>query len=241
MGKNTVNKVRLIKEALGIDTAELARNLKLPYMTVKNWEERNSLPKMDKAVNFEKYIPNFNPAYFISNDADMFKDTQTGNGKETDKQTPPRGSQALNLPIYSRIAAGVPVQVWDKPDEFIEISHDVLKKLKTKDVFAFKIAGDSMIPRFRENDIVITRKLDLDNRERPKERDFVVSVFKYEQGTSEANLKLFKWRNKEKKEFVLDSLNAYEPSPPIIGTFKDIRYMFKVYLLLSEISYNEKT
>ncbi len=144
-------------------------------------------------------------------------------------------SRSVN--VYGRVAAGVSVPLWDNHEMTIEISHPLLNKLK-KELFGFMVTGDSMLPRFRKDDILITKKLNIDDKELPKDRDFVVTVFKNTTGTSEANVKLFSWKGKSKKEFILSSVNPYVQ--PKFHNMKEVRYMFKVYLVISEISYNEK-
>jgi len=232
-----MNKVKQIREALDMDTAEFARLLGIPYMTVKNWELDNRLPKSDRITLFGKKIPNFNVDFFYKNNAEMFLNGHINTQQASESRIIYRNNAVRSVPVYGKVAAGLTVALWDNKEMTIEISHPVLNKIK-KEVYGFIVIGDSMLPRFRKDDILITRKLDLENRERPKDRDFAVTVFKNESGTSEANIKLFSWKDKKKKEFILSSINAYHP--PSIHNFREVRYMFKVYLAISEISYNEK-
>lgn len=233
-----MNKVKQIRESLNMDTAGFARLLGIPYMTVKNWENDSRIPKSDRIALFGKKIPNFNVEFFYKDNAEMFL-TGNSNVPSSAAIKPVYGTNTIrSVPVFGKVAAGLTVPLWDNKEMTIEISHPVLCKIK-KDIYGFLVTGDSMLPRFRKDDILITRRLDLDNRERPKDRDFVVTVFKNESGTSEANTKLFNWKDKKKKDFILSSINAYHP--PTLHNFKEIRYMFKVYLAISEISYQEKT
>lgn len=236
-----MNKVKQIRDALELNNAKFAEKLDVPYMTVVNWVNNGTEPKDDYKKIFAKKIDKFNIAYFYDDNAPMFIEktklpSMVGEGTKSSYGS----SKPYSVPVYGRVAAGVSIALWDNAETTIEITHDVLKKLK-KDIYGFLVTGDSMLPRFRKDDILITKKLDLANDEHPKDRDFIVTVFKYENETSNANIKLFNWRNKDKKEFILSSLNTYERSAPHIDTMKNVRHMFRVHLVLSEINYHEKT
>jgi SOS-response transcriptional repressor LexA len=143
------------------------------------------------------------------------------------------GLKPKNINIYNKIAAGNPIETWDNPLYMVNISHPMLSKVKGQ-LFGFEVKGDSMIPRFRESDIVITKRLFLDD-EKPKNRDFVVTFFMDDFGLTQANLKLFNWVKKSKEDFILSSLNTYYE--PTIHNIKEVRYMFKIYLTVSPVHY----
>lgn len=153
------------------------------------------------------------------------------------EDTAPYNSNTPSVNVYNKVSAGNPIEAWDNPQYDIYISHPSINKIKSRELFGFEIKGDSMTPRFREHDIVITKKLNLPV-ELPNDRDFVVTFFMDDFGTTQANLKLFNWANKEKKFFILSSLNTYYN--PTTHSIKEVRYMFKVYLTISPIHYKKE-
>lgn len=137
--------------------------------------------------------------------------------------------------IYTQIAAGKPFDVWDDILYEVGIDHPATNKEKGQ-LFGFEVKGDSMTPRFREGDVVIAKLLN-SPIEMPRNREFIVTVFKSRHGSdSQANLKLFKWIKKN-EDFILSPLNTYQDITT--HNVKDVRYFFKVLLTISEHHYKK--
>lgn len=219
---NFGEKLKLFREINGYNTVNsFAVFLGIPNSDLYKYEKNRVNPGRKFIERIKAKFPDFNEAYFFSEDAPMFK-SQIQKPAESE-------SNARIINIYERVAAGQPVALWDNPIDAIEISHPAINK--RKNLFGFLVGGESMLPRFRNGDYVITQKLNLPE-ELPRNKDFIVTVFKDE---SEANLKLFKWLNK--KEFLLIPLNTlYEPT---MHSIKDIAYMFRVYLVISPVDYRK--
>lgn len=66
-------------------------------------------------------------------------------------------NKTLQIPVLGTIKAGVPIEAQQNILEYIEIPIEWLKG--DKEFFALKISGDSMYPKYLENDIVIFEKL----------------------------------------------------------------------------------
>jgi len=216
-----MNKITELLKELNLNKNQLSNLIGVSSGLLNEYEKGIKNPGRKFIEKLKAKIPNLNEAYFFSDDAPMFK-TQ-----ETVVSHP-----ANSIKIYERVAAGQPIILWDEPIDIVEITHPILKK--RKDLFGFLVSGDSMLPRFHNGDYVITQKLNLPN-ELPRNRDYIVTVFR---DSSEANLKRFQWLNKSKGNFLLIPLNSlYETSQ---HNLKDVSYMFRVYLNISQIDYKKE-
>jgi len=65
--------------------------------------------------------------------------------------------KGIKIPVLSRVAAGIPIEMIEDILDYEEISEDMAKHGK---YFALKIQGDSMAPRIYNNDVVIVRQQD---------------------------------------------------------------------------------
>lgn len=66
---------------------------------------------------------------------------------------------AVNVPMYGSIAAGEPITIPEadvEPDHFIEVARDLIRAPKTRDLFALRVQGQSMIDALIDDgDIVV--------------------------------------------------------------------------------------
>ena len=65
--------------------------------------------------------------------------------------------KGIKIPVLSRVAAGIPIEMIEDILDYEEISGDMAKH---GEYFALKIQGDSMTPRICNNDVVIVRQQD---------------------------------------------------------------------------------
>ena len=65
--------------------------------------------------------------------------------------------KGIKIPVLSRVAAGISIEMIEDVLDYEEISEDMAKHGK---YFALKIQGDSMAPRIYNNDVVIVRQQD---------------------------------------------------------------------------------
>ena len=65
--------------------------------------------------------------------------------------------KGIKIPVLSRVAAGIPIEMIEDILDYEEISEDMAKHGK---YFTLKIQGDSMAPRIYNNDVVIVRQQD---------------------------------------------------------------------------------
>ena len=65
--------------------------------------------------------------------------------------------KGIKIPVLSRVASGIPIEMIEDVLDYEEITEDMSKHGK---YFALKIQGDSMTPRICNNDVVIVRQQD---------------------------------------------------------------------------------
>ena len=65
--------------------------------------------------------------------------------------------KGIKIPVLSRVAVGIPIEMIEDVLDYEEISGDMAKH---GEYFALKIQGDSMTPRICNNDVVIVRQQD---------------------------------------------------------------------------------
>lgn len=230
------NKIKELREYLGLNKNQFAKFFGMSSGLVNDYESGRTTPGLKIMKKLRETLRNkpgveYNDKFFFDEDEPVFPHKTK---IITPSQDVPLPDRIKNISVYGKIAAGHPITLWDEPIDKILIAHPTLEKLK-KDIFGFLCKGESMEPRIKNNDTVITKKINLEEGELPRDRDIIVSVFKNESMPSEGNVKIFDWVNKEKGEFILSSLNTYEK--PKYYKMKDIRYMFKVHLVISKVDY----
>lgn len=117
---------------------ELSKRLGVGTTSVYNWCNGIKTPRMDK-VDAMCQI-------FDCLRSDLMEDTQNMHNKETTK--------GIIIPIYGRVAAGIPLEMIEDIIDTEEISEDLAK---TGDFFGLVIKGNSMVPNICDGDVVIIR------------------------------------------------------------------------------------
>ena len=126
-------RIKLRREALGLSQEELAFML--------GYKSRSSINKIEKGANqlIQKKIKviadalNVTPNYIL--------------GIE-DEEAEPR-----TIPVYDRVAAGIPMEAIDNIIDFEEIPADW-----SGEYAGFRVKGDSMAPRILEGDYLIVKQ-----------------------------------------------------------------------------------
>lgn len=79
-------------------------------------------------------------------------------GYDTEKLPPaPSHTAGVRIPVYGRVAAGIPMEAIEDVEDYEEISHEMAAKGR---YIALTIHGKSMEPRMSEGDVVIVRLQD---------------------------------------------------------------------------------
>lgn len=131
---------------------QFAIKIDIPYTTVDSILKRGidnsnvgNVIKMCKALNLsiDKLLDN----------KDNFINLEFDNAQLVDVS-----SDTIQIPVLGTIKAGIAIEAQEDIIEYIDIPKSWLKGGKT--FYGLKISGDSMFPKYNENDIVIFEKTD---------------------------------------------------------------------------------
>lgn len=116
---------------------DLAIAMGCTYATVSNWVNGQRLPSMNAVKNIAKVMG-----------------VTTSQLLEGVAVPPDEGDKYL-IPVLGRVQAGIPVEAVEDIIDYEEIPEQMARQ---GEYFGLQIRGDSMTPRFCENDIVIVKK-----------------------------------------------------------------------------------
>lgn len=136
--------LRKLRIAKGLQQKELAPILNIKISTYCQYETGKRQPDYDTLKKIADYF-NVSIDYLI--------------GRDTSSE-PKKG---VKIPVYGRVAAGIPIDAIEDILDYEEITEDEAHK---GDFFALKIKGHSMEPTISHNDVVIVRRQpDVENGE----------------------------------------------------------------------------
>lgn len=126
----------------GLTQSDIGKIVNKGDSTVRMWELRNSEPDYDTIVILANYF-NVSVDYLL--------------GRETKSPSEERKSGGKWIPVYGRIAAGIPIEAIEDIIDYEELPEEMLKH---GEYIALQVKGDSMEPRISEGDTVIIRLQD---------------------------------------------------------------------------------
>lgn len=118
---------------------EVADAISVSPQTFNTWCQGIALPRMGKVQRLADY--------FNIEKSDLI-DEKNGLSNHPHRIGVP-------IPVYGRVAAGVPIEMIEDIIDTEEITEEMAR---TGEFFALQIHGDSMEPRMKEGDVVIVRK-----------------------------------------------------------------------------------
>lgn len=144
-----MNRMRELREEIGISMKEAARQLKMPYTTYVNYEKGFREPNSETLIDIADFFDtSIDYLLFKSNERRSSRDDTMPNNI-----IPMPGMR--KIPLIGSIACGAPILA----DEHIEDYIDIPKHIHAD--FALTCKGDSMInARIFDGDIVYIRKQD---------------------------------------------------------------------------------
>lgn len=136
--------VRFLRRRDGYSQETLARLLgytsNKSFTTIQKWESGVSTPPLNIFVRM---------AELFDVDLDDFAYVDLSDPLSASKSN----RYSLSVPVYGRIPAGIAVEAVEDIDGYIEIEGS--GKNAGRDFFALRIEGDSMLPEYRDGDIVL--------------------------------------------------------------------------------------
>lgn len=133
MGKN----ILFYMDKKGIERKDLAVALGVPYSSLTTWINGDAYPRIDKIELMANY--------FGCSKSDL-----------VEERGAVKGTKAIRIPVYGKVAAGIPLEMIEDITDYEEIPEEMLRG--GKEYFALTIRGDSMSPRMQDGDVVIVLK-----------------------------------------------------------------------------------
>ena len=143
MNINLGNNIKFLRERKKIDQQQLADILNVPRSTLACWENNIRTPKLEQIVKIAEY---FNTSLDI-----IYDNFDNGNLVDVD-------SDIIKIPVFGTIKAGIPIESQSDIIDYVEIPK--IWTRGAKKFYGLKISGDSMFPKYDENDIVIFEQND---------------------------------------------------------------------------------
>jgi len=138
--------IKYVREKRGLSQSKLAEMIDVNQTTIARWEDENRIPTIDKAIQ-------------VSSILNIPLDILVGKNLQIDNVEPVNiDSNIIKIPVFGTIKAGIPIESQSDIIEYVEIP-----KIWTrggKKFYGLKISGDSMFPKYNEDDIVIFEQND---------------------------------------------------------------------------------
>lgn len=146
MENNFATNLKHLRIQSGMTQEELAKKMDKDYSTIGKWELGQRSPIMTDVikiadifqVSLEKLIGSsmiYDNAEVVDIDSDIVK-----------------------IPVYGTIKAGIPIESQSDIIDYIDIPREWTRG--DKKFYGLKISGDSMYPKYNENDVVIFEQND---------------------------------------------------------------------------------
>lgn len=130
-----------IREQKGLSQNKLAEKIGVNQTTIARWEDDNRVPTIDNAIDVAEALD-------VSLPDLLGKDLRFNNA-----EVALIDSDIIKIPVFGTIKAGIPIESQNDIIEYVDIPKNWTKG--NKKFYGLKISGDSMFPKYNENDIVI--------------------------------------------------------------------------------------
>ena len=133
-----VNNLRYYMKIRGIEQNDIVNALDITASTVSDWVNGKKYPRVDSMQKLADYL------------GVVLSDLTSDSNDKTVK--------SVRMPVLGTIPAGIPIEAIEDIIDWEEIPIEMTKG--GKEYFALQIRGDSMYPRYEDEDVVIFRKQD---------------------------------------------------------------------------------
>ena len=138
--------IKYLRTQRGYSQEELAKALGYKsYTTITKWESGVSEPTLKMTNEIARFFD-----VSVNDLCYMHLESPSKSSKVTHRK-------GVVINVYSRVAAGIPLEMIEDIVDTEEIPEEMAK---TGQFFGLQIHGDSMEPRMKEGDVVIVRKQD---------------------------------------------------------------------------------
>lgn len=139
------NVLKALRNSRNLTQDELSKQLKISRSTIGMYESGARQPDFETLELIADFF-NVDIDYLLGRSAKTTYIPQESNCKK-----------GISIPVYGRVAAGIPLEMIEDIIDTEEIPEDMAR---TGEFFGLKIKGDSMAPDICNNDIVIVRQQD---------------------------------------------------------------------------------
>lgn len=141
MAEHLNNNVKHLRSIKGISQQTLADKVGVDRSTISRIENGEIETTIDNAMKIANVLK-------VNIEDLITKDLTFDNGTIVDVDC-----ETIQIPVLGTIKAGIAIEAQEDILEYIDIPKDWVKGGKT--FYGLKISGDSMFPKYNENDIVI--------------------------------------------------------------------------------------
>lgn len=134
------NKIRNLREQRSLTQEEIAEYLNTTPQTISRYEIGDRKTNQDILFKLAEY--------FKVSINDFFPPLSFDNASIADTS-----SDTIQIPVLGSIKAGTPIEAQEDILEYVDVPTEWIKGGKL--YYGLKISGDSMYPKYNENDIVI--------------------------------------------------------------------------------------
>lgn len=134
MAKN----IRYYMEKNSLSQTDICNTLGIKMPTFSDWVNAKTYPRIDKIELMANYF-GISKSDLVENHSELNKSHRKG----------------VSIPVYGRVAAGIPLEMIEDIIDTEEIS---LEMARTGEFFGLQIKGDSMEPKISDGDVVIVRQ-----------------------------------------------------------------------------------
>lgn len=143
MSSKFCDRLKIARTERGISQKKLAEQLFVSQQTVAKWETDKATPNPETITKI---------ADLLNASLDFLLGREPSNLEPFAYDS----TSVLKIPVYGYIPAGVPIEAIEDILDEIDIPESMT--LGGKSFFALKIKGDSMSPKYENNDIVLFEK-----------------------------------------------------------------------------------
>ena len=137
---NFAKNLKYLRETNNLSKSELAEKIGVNQSTLSRWENEENGATVDNALDLASFF-NVTLADLVDKDLHF------------DNATMVKNEDTISIPVLGTIKAGIPIEAQQNVIDTVNIPKSWLKG--GKKFYALKINGDSMSPKYNENDIVI--------------------------------------------------------------------------------------
>ena len=141
MGNYFSKNLKFLRENQNISKNKLGEMVGVNQTTIGRWESNEITPSIDNVEEVAKVLNVELPDLLI-------KDLSFDNAIPVEIS-----NDIVKIPVLGTIKAGVPIEAQENILEYVDIPKNWLRG--NKKFYGLKISGDSMFPKYNENDIVI--------------------------------------------------------------------------------------